>query len=403
MAILGAAFIVVPLLNACGARGSTPKEIVIGASIPKSGILAAFGSYEEWGYTTAVNDINAGGGLPFGTSGTKIPVRLILYDDESQPDKVTQNIERLILKDGVHATLGSATPPLVLSGAAVAEREKMPMVTPIAPIRAFLGARPEGWKYVWDIFFDELDMTQQQFKTMDTVQSNKRVALFTDNEQDGEVMGGLWEETAPKFGYQVVYHAKFPVGTTDYGDLIRRAQEATADIVIAQMVTPDVIALWRQMQALNYRPAAVFFEKGGEPVEFVQATGKAGEGVMVAGYWHPTLSYPGAQALRQRFESETKRLWSQHISDTYVAAQVLLDAISAAGSIDREAINNAIAKTDKTYVVGPVNFAKGPGGHTAVLPSFMTQWQNGEPEIVYPPELATKKLIYPLPAWSEIK
>jgi len=27
------------------------------------------------------------------------------------------------------------------------------------------------------------------------------------------------------------------------------------------MITPDAIALWRQMQSLNYRPAAAFIEK----------------------------------------------------------------------------------------------------------------------------------------------
>ena len=59
------------------------------------------------------------------------------------------------------------------------------MVTGIAPIRAFLGANEEGWNWVWDIFFDELEMTEQQFLTMDQVESNKKVALFTDNEQDG--------------------------------------------------------------------------------------------------------------------------------------------------------------------------------------------------------------------------
>lgn len=401
--MLVVAFLTLFSLSACGGGAGAPKEIVIGASIPKSGILAAFGSYEEWGYTAAVNDVNKNGGLQLGPSGPKVPVKLILYDDESKPEKVAQNTERLILKDEVHALLGSATPPLVLSGAAVAEREKVPMVTGIAPIRAFLGARPEGWTYVWDIFFDELQQTPVHFKTLQSVESNKKVALFTDNEQDGEVMGALWEEQAPEYGFEIVYRARFPVGTTDYGDMIRRAKEANAEIVICQMVTPDTIALWRQMQALDYRPKAVVFDKGGEPVEFVQAVGNAAEGVMTTGYWHPELDYPGVKELQQRFESDTKRLWSQHIGDTYVAAQVLLDAIAAAGSVDREAINDAIAKTDKMYAVGHINFAAGPGGHAAALPAFETQWRNGVPEIVYPSDIATEKLLYPLAPWSEVK
>jgi branched-chain amino acid transport system substrate-binding protein len=385
------------LLPAVVSRGQAPEEIVIGASIPKSGVLAAFGSYEEWGYMRAVQEVNDAGGIDL--DGTQVPVRLILYDDESLPEKVAANTERLILEDEVRALLGSATPPLVISGAVIAEREGIPMVTGIAPIRAFLGANEEGWNWVWDLFFDELEMTEQQFLTMDMVESNRKVALFTDNEQDGVVMGGLWEEKAPEFGYEIVYRANFPVGTTEYGDLIRNAQEADAEIIIAQMITPDAIALWNQMQALDYIPNAAFFEKGGEPVAWWEALGETAQGTMVAGYWHPALEIPGAQELRDAFEEETGQLYSQHIADTYTAAQVLLDAIAAAGSVDPEAINTAIGETDAEYVVGPIQFTEGPEGfeHAAKLPIFMLQWQDGDLEVVYPADIATAELIYPLP------
>jgi branched-chain amino acid transport system substrate-binding protein len=405
--VITAAFTLVALvlLPACGGQQgsaqSAPKEIVIGASIPETGSQAGFGSYEKWGYQTAVDEVNKAGGLFLSKFNAKVPVRLQIYDDESRPEQVTTNTQRLILNDKVNALLGSASPPLVIPGAIVAERYHIPLVTGAAPIRAFLAAQPK-WNYAWDIFFDELDMTTQQFHTMDTVQSNKKVALFTDNEQDGVVMGRLWEKNAPQFGYTIAYHASFPVGTTDYGDLIRRAQAAQAQIVIGQIDTPDAIALWRQMQALNYRPAAAFLEKGSEPAQWWSALNKVAQGVMVAGYWYPTLPYPGASTLRTRFEKDTGQTYSQHIADTYSIAQVLMDAIVGAGSLDPNAINTAIGKIDKTYAVGHINFAKGPGGHTSALPTFMLQWQNGQTQIVYPHNLATAKIIYPLPAWSAV-
>jgi branched-chain amino acid transport system substrate-binding protein len=387
-------------LSACGGNTNTPAsnapaEILLGASIPKSGPLAGFGLYEEWGYTTAINEVNATGGLYLSQYHSKVPVRLITYDDESRSEQAAANVQRLIKQDKVTALLGSATPPLVIPGAMAAENAHVPMVTGIAPIRAFLAARPK-WNYAWDIFFDELDMTKLQFQTMNMVRSNRKVALFTDTEQDGVVMGGLWEKNAPNYGYDIVYHAKFAVGTTNYKNFIQQAQAAQAQIVIGQMVTPDAIALWQQMQALNYRPASAFLEKGAEPVEWTSALHTSAQGVMVAGYWYPTLAYPGSRDLRQRFELDTGLTYSQHIADTYAAAQILMDAIVRAGTLNTEAVNDAIGKTNKTYVVGPVNFAKGVGGHTSTLASFMVQWQHGQTQIVYPPKLATAKLIYPL-------
>lgn len=373
-------------------RGSGPSEIVIGASIPMTGVLSAFGSYEKWGYETAVKEVNDAGGIQIGNR--KVPVKLILYDDESRPEKVTANVQRLITRDKVVALLGSATPPLVLAGAEVAERNKVPFVTGIAPIRAFLSARTD-WQYVWDIFFDELNMTQVPFKVLDQLDTNRKVALFTDNEADGVQMGKLWNEYAPQYNYEIVYHASFPVGTTDYGDMIRRAQEAGAEIVIAQMITPDTISLWKQMETLGYKPKAAFLEKGAEPVEFYEALGKSAEGVMVSGYWYP-FTEEGKQ-LRDRFEKETGNTYSQHIADTYVAAKVLLDAIARAGSLDAEDIAKAIDETDKEYVIGHINFKKGEP-HTSELPTFMLQWQNGDTEVVFNEHgETTADIIFPLP------
>src|SRR6266568_3409154 len=172
------------LLTSCvtspdNASEHAPSEIVIGASIPKSGSVEGFGLYEEWGYTTAINDVNSAGGLYLSRYHTKVPVRLVTYDDKSNSDQVVANIKRLISQDKVQALLGSATPPLVIPGAMTAENAHVPMVTGIAPLRAFSAARP-NWKYAWDIFFDELDMTKLQFQTMNTVESNHKVALFTD-------------------------------------------------------------------------------------------------------------------------------------------------------------------------------------------------------------------------------
>lgn len=398
--ILLSAFLFLPACGGTSQGSSAPGTILIGASFPESGALAGFGSYLKWSYTTAIDEVNKAGGLYLSLYKVKVPVKLVSYDDQSLPQQATANVQRLILQDRVSAVLGDPSPPLLLAAAAVAEREHIPLVG-ISPIRAFLGARP-NWTYSWDVFFDELNMTKQQWLTMNTVSSNRRVALFTDNEQDGVVMGGLWTQNAAKFGYTIAYHASFPVGTTDYSDLIRRAQAANTQIVIAQMETPDAITLWKQMQALNYRPAAAFLEKAAEPGQWWSALHQAAQGVMVSGYWDPSLPYPGAATLAQHFAQETGQAYSEIIAPAYTDAQLLMDAIQNAGTLDPHAINIAIGKINKTYVVGPVDFATGPGGHTSGLPSFMLQWQNGQEQAVYPPQNVTAKLIYPLPSWHAV-
>lgn len=376
-------------------RAAEPKEIVVGSPVSRTGPGAPFGIYMEWGYNALVNDINKKGGLYLSKYKKKLPVKLVLYDDESTPEKAVQAQQRLVLKDKVNALFSTGNPMNVIPCYMIAEKEGIPMSSAGIPIQAFLNAKPKGgWKWVWDIFFDETAATKIQFLTMDAVQSNKKVAVFTDNTPDGVIFNGLWKKNAVETGYTIVTEGTFPVGTNDFGDMIRRAKEANADIVMSQMLPPDSIAMWKQMRSLGYKPKAAFFEKGGEPVEWWQANGQGAQGTMTFGFWHPSLPYPGAKELKERFEKEKGQAYSQHIADWYTAGRIMMEAIERAGSLDPKAINAEMAKTNKTMEVGTVKYNQ---DHYFALPAFETQWQNGKVEIVYPPKLATAKLIYPLP------
>ena len=157
-------------------------------------------------------------------------------------------------------------------------------------------------------------------------------------------------------------------------------------------MTPPAVALTKQLQAANYHPKVLVIEKGAEPVQYAQAVGKAADGVLVGGYWDPSFPYPGAKTLVSQFEKQTHQTWSQHIADSTTAAQVLLDAIVRAGTTDKGKVNDAIGKTNKTYVGGHVKF---DSSHTAKLPIAEDQWQGGKTVVVWPRARATGKLLFP--------
>lgn len=368
---------------------SSAEEIKIGASIPLSGPLAGFGSFEKWGYEAAVKDQNAKGGITVG--GKKLKVKLILLDDKTDPNVTATNTDRLITKDKVNGLLGSCTPALVNAGAVVADRAGVPFVTGCCPLEAFKSVKK--WTWAWDLFFWEPDLAEAPFKTLKAwnAKTNKKVAILHDNGPDGLVVGGkLWPTFAKKHGYNVVYKASFPVENTQFGSMIENAKAKGAEIVLVDAVTPPAVAFVKQMFAANYHPKVLVIEKGAEPVQFAEALGKQANGVIVGGYWDPSFPYPGAAQIRTRFEKETGQTFSQHIADTYAAAQVLMDAIARAGSLDPKQINDAIAKTNKTYVVGPVKFDQ---FHTSKLPMTELQWQGGETKIVWPRNRATGTLL----------
>ena len=369
-------------------------DIVIGATLPLSGALQSFGAFQKWGYEHAVAEVNAAGGIGIGGAARK--VRLVIRDDKTDANVASANIDTLVSADHAVALLGSCTPPLVIAASLAAERNATPIVSGCAPLVSFRGAKQ--WNWAWDLFFNDPDLAEAPFRTLADlkVATNRRIAILHDNSADGSVVGGkLWPELAAKYGYQVVANAEFPVDTTDFGASVQQARKSGADIVMVDTVTPQMVSIRKQMAAAGFTPKVLVMEKGAEPAQFAEAVGDLADGVIVGGYWDPSFSHAGAAELGAAYVSETGRSVSQHIADSYTAARVLLDAMAAAGSLDKAKINAAIAATDHVYPVGPVKFGE---NHAAALEIAELQWQGGTPRVIWPVERKTAGLLFPVPA-----
>lgn len=383
-------------LTGCGGSSTgsaSSDEITIGASIPLTGALASFGSFQKWGYQHAVDKFNAAGGISI--DGKKRKVKLIILDDETDPNTTVANMTKLITANHVDAVLGSCTDSLVEPGALIADRNGVPMVTPCAATNTF--AATKKWTWAWDLFFNSGELTETPFNTVDELKlaTNQKVAIIHSNGRNETVIGDQeWPKWAAKHGWTVTFKSSLAPDTTQFTSAVEQAKATGADMLLTVFPPPAAIALRKQLAAASYNPKILVMEEGGEPEAFAQALGKLADGVMVGGYWDPSFPYPDAASLREQFEKETGQTFSQHIADTDAAAEVLLDAITRAGSLDKSKINAEIAKTDKTYVVGPIKFA---ADHTCTIAMVQEQWQDGKNVIIAPKDRATANVLFPLP------
>jgi branched-chain amino acid transport system substrate-binding protein len=388
------------MLSACGSGGGSATAssgpIVIGASIPLTGPLAGFGYFEKWGYQHAVNVVNNAGGIKI--DGAKRKVKLIILDDQTNPNTTVNNVQQLITQDHVDALLGSCTDSLVEPGALIANRMGVPMVTPCAATNTF-GVTAK-WTWAWDLFFNSENLTETPFNTADELglkaKTNSKVAIIHSNGKNENIIGTIeWPAWAKKHGWKVVYNTAVPPTQTQFTSSLQAAKAAGADMLLVVISPPGAIALRKQMVSVGYAPKILVEEEGGEPLQFAQALGKLANGVMVGGYWDPSFPFPGAKQLMAEFAAQTHQTGSQHIADTDTAATVLLQAIARAGTLDKTAINNQIAKTNGMFVAGHIKFN---ANHTSTLPMVEEQWQNGKNVIIAPPARSTAKVLFPLPA-----
>ena len=114
-----------PGTKASGGPGaSEPKEIVVGHFASMTGNTAHFGQDTDKAVRLAVDEVNAAGGV------LKKQVRVVTLDDRGDSAEAANAVSRLIDVEKAHAILGEVSSSLSLAGGRVAQRRKVPMVSP---------------------------------------------------------------------------------------------------------------------------------------------------------------------------------------------------------------------------------------------------------------------------------
>jgi branched-chain amino acid transport system substrate-binding protein len=348
-----------------------------------TGPLQAFGTSLQKGYQAEVDEVNAAGGLNLG--GTTHQITLKIEDNASDGTKASTQAKSLVLDNGAIALLGPATPPLSIPVSTVAEQLKVPALFTITPIKGWLTGTTSGYKYSWDAFFDETQMTNTQFQAADLVATNKKVVIFTDTEQDGPIQAKLWEQHATEHGYTVVNHIEFPVGNTNFSSQVAAAKASGADIVLSQIIPPDGIALLKEMKTQAYQPKLMFMEKAGNTGGYVDITGGLAQGVLSANWFAEGMGLPQEADFITKYKDFAGGINSNlgTVVYGYSIAKILLDSIKAANSTDPNAINTEIGKTNGSYPAGQIAFA---ADHSAALPMAQTQWNGKDQTLVLSPD-----------------
>ena len=238
--------------------------------------------------------MNAAGGIAIG--GTKEKLKLVVLDNGSDPGTASSQARELVLRDHAVALLGFATPLIVTPTALVAEQLRVPFLTSLMPVEAFADGDKTGWNYSWDLFYDEQQQAADAAKALASVPSDKKVALFTDNEPDDVVERPLYTAAFKADGLDVVGDYTFPVGTTDFSSFIADAKAKGAQLLAGQMAPAGGVALWKQLKSSGFRPKAAFLAKASDAGSWWQSLGSLAQGTLSEGYWSPGQASPGQLA-----------------------------------------------------------------------------------------------------------
>jgi branched-chain amino acid transport system substrate-binding protein len=390
------------------AAAQTGQPIRIGFSMALTGGLAPNGKSALLAQKIWEEDVNAKGGM------LGRPVKLVYYDDQTNPATVPGIYTKLLDVDKVDLIVGGyATNMLAPAMPVIMQKNKVFIgllglgVNSEFNYPRYFVMIPSGPdpKPSFTKGFFELAMKQDpRPRTVAIVAAD---AEFSVNASDGAL------ENAKKHNLNVVYNRRYPPNTTDFTPIVRAIAATNPDVVVVCSYPPDSVGIVRAVNELNFKPKMI----GGAMVGLQNTSIKAQLGPLLNGwtnydFWLPVpkMNFPGSADLMTKYQAraaaEGVDAYGYYMApEAYAQMQVLQQAVEATKGFDDGKLADYIrANTFKT-VMGDVKFgAKGEWAESRVLQVQFRNVKGNDPTqfkgidtqvVVDPPTYESGKLVYP--------
>src|SRR5262245_15005817 len=390
------------------AAAQTGAPIRIGFSMALTGGLAPNGKSALLAQKIWEDDVNAKGGM------LGRPVKLVYYDDQTNPATVPGIYTKLIDVDKVELIIGGyATNMLAPAMPVVMQKNKLFIgllglgVNSEFNYPRYFVMIPSGPdpKPSFTKGFFELAMKQNpRPRTVAIVAAD---AEFSVNASDGAL------ENAKKHSLNVVYNRRYPPNTTDFAPIVRAIAATNPDLVVVCSYPPDTVGMVRAVNEIGFKPKMI----GGGMVGTQNTSIKAQLGPLLNGwtnydFWLPVpkMNFPGVADLMTKYQAraaaEGVDLYGYYMApQAYAQMQVLQQAVEATKTFDDGKLADYVRATTFKTVLGDVKFgAKGEWAESRVLQVQLQSVEGNDPTqfkgidtqvVVDPAAYESGKLIYP--------
>jgi branched-chain amino acid transport system substrate-binding protein len=373
------------ILGGVGLAGA----VKVGVVLPLTGAEAKFGEIEKRSFDMALEEINAQGGI----KGE--PLELIVEDDTGRPDVGRSVVEKLITKDKVVMVGGGYSSSVTYAVAGVCQQNKMPFLVNTG---AADNITSSGWDYIFRLNPPVSEYAGAIESMLTEVIKPKTVAILHENTLFGTSGAKSFDETCKKLGYKVLLKEGYESGGIDFKPILVKVRQLNPDILYMVSYIMDASLLMKQAKELKLTPKMFIGGAAGFTLpEFAKNAEIASDKVVSATLWHQILRYPEAMPYFNKYVKKYKQDTEYHGAEAYAAAYVIADVLKRAKSYSSAHIKEALAATDMMTAFGPVKFISyGKMKNQNKLSTYVVQWIDGRLELVWPANLATKKLVYPI-------
>jgi branched-chain amino acid transport system substrate-binding protein len=385
MATAGARMLAVVALGAVALGAHAQDKVKVGFMLPYTGTYAALGNAIENGFKLYVNE-----------KGGKLGGREIEYfkvDDESEPSKAVDNINKLIKRDNVDVVVGTVHSGVVMAMAKVAKDTNTLLVIPNAGARAVTG--PMCAPNIFRASFSNWQPGYAMGKVAGDKGAKKVVTITWKYAAGDESVQGFKDGIAAAGG-QVVKELTLPFPNVEFQALLTEIAAAKPDAVYAFFAGGGAVKFVKDYAAAGLSKSIPLYGPGFLTDGTLDAQGDAAQGMLTTLHYADNLNTPRDNAFRAAYTAAYKSAPDVYAVQGYDSAQLLaagLDAVK--GDVkQRDALVAAMGKATVDSPRGKFTLSR---SHEPVQDIYLRKVEGNKNQYV---SVAVKALADPSPGCS---
>jgi branched-chain amino acid transport system substrate-binding protein len=324
------------LCAAAAAQAQATGPIKVGLMLPYTGTFASLGNMIESGFKLYVQE-----------QGGKLAGREIQYfkvDDESDPSKATDNVNKLIKRDNVDVLVGTVHSGVALAMAKAAKDNNTLLIVPNAGADAITGPMCGP-----NIVRSSFSNWQPGYSTgvLMAQRGHKRAMTITWNYAAGNETVKGFTEAFEKAGGKVVKDLNLPFPNVEFQALLTEIAAQKPDAVFAFFAGGGAVKFVKDYAAAGLNKTIPLYGSGFLTDGTLEAQGAAAQGLLTTLHYADNLDTPRNNAFRKSFALAYKANADVYAVQGYDAAQLLgAGLVAAKGDLGkRDVIAAAMRKT----------------------------------------------------------
>jgi branched-chain amino acid transport system substrate-binding protein len=350
--------------TAVQAQGQPPLKV--GLMLPATGTFAALGTAIENGFKQYVAE-----------QGGKLGGREIQYfkvDDESEPSKATDNVNKLIKRDNVDVIVGTVHSGVALAMARAAKESKTLLIVPNAGADAITGPLCAP-----NILRSSFSNWQPGYATgvMAAQKGYKKAMTITWNYAAGTETVKGFTEAFEKGGGKVVKDLNLPFPNVEFQALLTEIAAQKPDVVFAFFAGGGAVKFVKDYDAAGLKKSIPLMGSGFLTDGTLEAQGASAQGLLTSLHYADGIDTPRNKAFRTKYAVTYKSQPDVYAVQGYDAAQILAAGLTAVKG-DFSKRDDMIAAMRKTTVDSPRGKYTLSAAHTPVQDFYIREVRGNE-------------------------